>query len=100
MKETVLISLSGDLTFATATIQHVNLSAQIRKTAANRIIIDLIGVQRSDSAGIALLIEILKDASNLNKEIIFKNLPDQIKALVSFSNLSNILTSVECEDVE
>ncbi|MEY4767637.1 MAG: hypothetical protein RL637_276, partial [Pseudomonadota bacterium] len=74
-----IFELSGDLTFATID----------RKTPAlcdfnriqGQIIIDLTAIIETDSAGLALLIEWLKQADTLQRQIEFRQLPPQLIAL-------------------
>lgn len=53
--------------------------------------IDLAGVTHTDSGGLALLIEWLREASRRGTRIEFLNLPDQMRALASAANLWEIL---------
>jgi len=55
------------------------------------IYIDLQAVERSDSAGLALLIEWLRVARHLNKTITFRNIPPQMHAIAQVSGLEEIL---------
>ncbi len=56
-----------------------------------RITIDLSGVSRSDSAGLALMIEWLKRATLANVELTLLNLPAQMQNITRVSNLVGIL---------
>ena len=53
--------------------------------------IDLGGVTRTDSAGLALLVEWLREASRQGGRIEFLNLPPQMLALAGAANLDGVL---------
>ena len=53
--------------------------------------IDLAEVTRTDSGGLALLIEWLREAGRRGTRVEFLNLPDQLRALAGAANLSEIL---------
>ena len=53
--------------------------------------IDLAGVTRTDSAGLALLVEWLREASRQGGRIEFLNLPPQVRALAGAANLERTL---------
>jgi anti-anti-sigma regulatory factor len=56
-----------------------------------RISIDLAGVTRSDSAGLALLIEWLRESEQLGKTITFLNMPAQMQSIARVCGLDGIL---------
>jgi phospholipid transport system transporter-binding protein len=53
--------------------------------------IDLSGVSRVDSAGLALLVEWLRRAKGQGKTIVFRHIPDQLRAIARVSDLEGIL---------
>lgn len=53
--------------------------------------IDLAQVTHTDSAGLALLVEWLREASRKGARIEFSNLPDQMLALAGAANLEQML---------
>jgi phospholipid transport system transporter-binding protein len=53
--------------------------------------IDLADVTRTDSGGLALLIEWLREAKRRGRRVEFLNLPNQMRALASAANLGEIL---------
>ncbi len=53
--------------------------------------IDLAGVDRADSAGLALLIEWLSIARQAGREIRYRNLPAQIRQLARLSEVEELL---------
>lgn len=78
------------LTFATT--PHLYLqTGEMFDTPLPRLTFDLAGVQRVDSAGLALLLEWLREARRRSKEIRFENIPEQLAAIAKVSGLSDIL---------
>lgn len=59
--------------------------------------VELGGVQRSESAGVALLLEWLREARRCNREIHFLNVPPQLRSLLQFFDLETILTPAKSE---
>ena len=53
--------------------------------------IDLSQLERSDSSGLALLVEWYREAEQCNKEITFFNLPAQMYEIACISGLNEIL---------
>lgn len=76
---------SGDLVFATVTV----LLAQGEALFAGRdeVVIDLRNIKRSDSAGVALLLEWLERGRAAGTRVRYRNIPD---ALLKIARLSNI----------
>ncbi|MBL1261463.1 MAG: STAS domain-containing protein [Thiotrichaceae bacterium] len=85
--------LSGELSFASVPgvlrASQPLLTSGIERDVA--ITIDLQGVGRSDSAGIALLVEWARNANYQNSEITFLNIPPQMLALARLSGLEAVL---------
>ncbi len=83
------ILIDGELSFNTARIaleQAENIFADL--TELN---IDLSSVSRSDSAGVAVLVDWMRYAKQNNKEVVFHNIPAQILAIASASGLDEVL---------
>ena len=78
------------LTFATTPRLYLQ-TGQMFNTPLPRLTFDLAGVQRVDSAGLALLLEWLREAQRRNKEIRFQNIPQQLAAIAKVSGLNDIL---------
>jgi phospholipid transport system transporter-binding protein len=53
--------------------------------------VDLSGVSRSESAGVALLLEWLRQARRQNREIEFLNPSSQMRSLLNFFDLEGVL---------
>jgi len=81
--------LVGDLSFTTVPAFRGKLD--IKSTDHPRISIDLAGVTRSDSAGLALLIEWLRESERLGKTITFLNMPSQMQSIARVCGLEGIL---------
>jgi phospholipid transport system transporter-binding protein len=81
--------LVGDLSFTTVPV----LSGELDIKSADHplISIDLAGVTRSDSAGLALLIEWLRESERLGKTITFLNMPVQMQSIARVCGLEGIL---------
>ena len=105
MQSELRLHINGDghyrlpeaLTFAT-TPQLYLQTGEMFDTPLPRLTFDLAGVQRVDSAGLALLLEWLREARRRSKEIRFENIPEQLAAIAKVSGLSDILTGVRSEE--
>ena len=83
------ICVNGDLSFAT--VPKLNQHGHILIKQNMQLVFDLTKVTFSDNAGIALLISWARYAKNINKKILFINLPKQLLDLVLASGLKDIL---------
>lgn len=85
--------VKGDLTFATISTKTLKLFdfAGISK----QITIDLSGVNSTDSAGLALMIEWIKYARHHRVHIVFKKIPEQLHNLAKLSGLDNTAHFIE-----
>lgn len=54
-------------------------------------VIDLSGVQRVDSAGVALLLEWVRDAHASQATLSFINAPAQMRAIIDFCALNDVI---------
>ena len=81
--------LGGEMTFATAgRILRVSEDMFEEHT---RIEVDLSGVTKSDSAGLALLLEWITWANHTVREIRFVNIPARINAIAKTTEVSHLL---------
>lgn len=80
--------LSGELNFDT--VPELLKSSHALFRDAERIDIDLSAVARSDSAGLALLVEWMRQAEKMHKPIQFLNIPQQMMAIVRVSGLDQV----------
>lgn len=83
----------GDLTFRTAGIA---LEESKELFSDHSILeIDLGGVNKADSAGLALLLEWVNWAKNYVREIRFRNVPDEILSMAQISEVDDMLSRGE-----
>ena len=82
-------ALAGDLNFFS--VPGLMGEMDIASADRDRISIDLAGVTRSDSAGLALLVEWLREAERLGKTIAFLNMPAQMQSIARVCGLGAIL---------
>jgi phospholipid transport system transporter-binding protein len=86
-------AIHGDLGFQTV-IEALEQSKE--HFAPHSIIeIDLAGVQRADSAGLALLLEWVNWARGSAREITFRNIPAQITSIAEISEVEDMLRRAE-----
>ena len=84
------VSVEGELTFGTAAAMLRDSKGLFRGHAPS-LEIDLSGVHRADSAGLALLVHWLREAHRNGRDIVFHNLPRQMLAIARVSDLEDIL---------
>jgi len=84
------LRVEGDLTFATVGAL-LAASQPLFSAGPGPLRIDLSGVGRADSAGLALLIEWLRLARGAGCELQFQAVPAQMRAIAAASGLSDIL---------
>ena len=82
--------LPETLTFATAPGLYLQ-TGEMFNTPLPTLTFDLVDVTRVDSAGLALLLEWLREGRRRNKEIHFQNIPTQLTAIAKVSGLNGIL---------
>lgn len=83
------VEIHGDLSFAS--VPGLWKQCAERLAAGDAPDIDLGHVQRSDSAGLALLLECLRATSQTGKSIRFYNIPAQMLAIARASSLDQVL---------
>lgn len=81
--------LAGELSFAT--VNDVMTEANSLFEPIEALDIDLAKVTRSDSAGLALLIDWMRTAKSSNKKIVFHNIPAQMLAIATASGLDELI---------
>lgn len=81
--------VSGELNFATAS-QALEESSRLF-AAHKQLELDLAGVESTDSAGLALLVEWTAQARRGHRKLKFRNLPKQALALARISELDKLL---------
>jgi phospholipid transport system transporter-binding protein len=80
--------LSGELSFATVGALLTEFTQRATHTPPK--VVDLCDVTRTDSAGLALLIEWIKLCTD--EPINFRNIPAQMLSIATVSGVENILT--------
>lgn len=83
-------SVSGELSFARvpATLEALRPAL---KAGQGPLEIDLGGVTRADSAGLALLLELARTARAAGRELRFTRTPAQLRRLAEFFGLAELL---------
>lgn len=83
------LTLHGELSFST--VPGLWRDSLRLLEDLDEIHIDLKGVERSDSAGLALLVEWMRAAKRLGKPVQFLNIPTQMLAIARVSSLDQVL---------
>ena len=83
------VEIHGELNFASVALLW-NASRQCLREG-DALDVDLSHVERSDSAGLALLVECLRHARQSGKKIRFFNIPAQMLAIARVSGLDEVL---------
>jgi len=81
--------VSGPLTFDS--VPELYRTSEAWFTAAGGLTLDLAGVTRADSAGLALMIEWLRRAQVAQCALSFVNIPDQVLTLVRVNGLQDVI---------
>jgi len=81
--------VSGALTFETVPALYQSSSSWF--AGAGDLIIDLAQVERTDSAGLALLIEWLRQARATKRTLRFTNIPMPVQTLIRINGLQDVL---------
>ncbi len=82
-------ALTGDMSFVTA--ERILQASEDPFEEHTRIEVDLAGVERADSAGLALLLEWITWANHTVREIRFTNMPDRVLAIAKTTEVDNLL---------
>lgn len=86
-------ALSGAMTFGT--VEQILRQGEELFEAHTRLEIDLSGVEKSDSAGLALLLEWITWANHTVREIRFTGMPDRVLAIAKTTEVEVLLTRGE-----
>jgi len=73
--------LSGTVDFSTVPALARQASSLLKQQSASAIEVDCSTITSSNSAGLALMLELVKDAKAHNVELKFKNLPDTLMTI-------------------
>ncbi len=82
-----VLEVGGRMTFQTVP-ELAQRSAALFNGDATTLTLDLSKVSLADSAGLALMLEWMKQARLAKRDIKFLNLPDQVKRLIRVSGLN------------
>ena len=86
-------AISGELTFATA--ENILKASEAPFEEHTQLEIDLSGVTKSDSAGLALLLEWVTWANHSVREIRFAEIPEKIYAIARTTEVDQLLSRGE-----
>ncbi len=86
-------ALSGEMTFDTA--ERILKESEEPFEAHTQLEIDLTGVSRSDSAGLALLLEWVTWANHTVREIRFTGMPERVSAIAKTTEVEKLLSRGE-----
>lgn len=86
-------AMHGELSFNT--VPGVSASVGERLWQTESVVLDLDGVTRTDSAGLALLIEWIRSARRKNRKIVFRNIPEQMMIMARVVGLDRLLPTDE-----
>jgi phospholipid transport system transporter-binding protein len=86
------VTVSGDLTFATARDARQAGVLVLESSRAQSIVIDCSGVTRADSAGLAVLLDWLAWGRRKSRALSLQNLPASLVAIARISELDGLLT--------
>lgn len=86
-------ALSGNMTFRTA--EKILRQSEDPFEQHTRLEIDLSGVERADSAGLALLLEWITWANHTVREIRFLKMPERVLAIARTTEVESLLTRGE-----
>lgn len=85
-----MYALTGELSFASATAA-LDAARNALEGGSGPFEVDLKGVTRSDSAGLALLLELAREARAAGRELRCSDAPEQLRRLAGFFGVSEIL---------
>ncbi|MEE4377326.1 MAG: STAS domain-containing protein [Candidatus Competibacteraceae bacterium] len=85
-------AVQGELNFASV----VGLWQESERLFPNHsnLTIDLTGISRSDSSGVALLVEWLRLAKQRQQSVQFSHIPTQMQAIIQVADLTKLLPAV------
>ncbi len=85
------ITVTGELTFATARDARQLGILVLEGSRADRIVIDCGGVSRADSAGLAVLLDWLAWGRRKSRPVSLEKLPESLLAIARISELEGLL---------
>lgn len=88
--EACRFTLSGRLDAASVPVLWHSAGAQFSDCLQRDLAIDLGGVEHSDSAGVALLVDWLRQARAAGGQLSLHNVPAQMRAIIRVADLENL----------
>jgi phospholipid transport system transporter-binding protein len=85
------VQVAGSLDFASVPARLRESSGWFKAHDAGLTRVDLGGVIRADSAGVALLLEWIRDAEQAGAKLQFTNAPAQMRAIIDFCALGDVI---------
>ena len=95
--KTALLNISGSLDVSALKDDFLaTISAQDKQKliALDRLTVDLGQVERADTAGLAYLLNLVKDLSAHSIEVRFSHIPQKLSNLAALSNAQDLLVSI------
>lgn len=87
-----VIVLIGDLTFLTISSVYKDIKSSLKSSASSEITgVDLAQVKHSDSAGLALLLALLRNARRHHRPFHLYNIPENLLALAKVTSVDKVL---------
>lgn len=90
-QESGIYAIDGELNMQTVPAVSKQLLELMRQIEGESLTLDLSSVSRSDSAGVALMVEAMQLAKSANLSLHLSNLPQQMKDIAGVSGLLDIL---------
>ena len=85
------VTVAGELNMQSVPVISKQLSALLPHMAAIDFTLDFSSVSHSDSAGVALLVEIMRLSKKAKISLLFSNLPQQMQDIATIGGLIEIL---------
>ena len=86
-----MYAIEGELNMQTVPEISHQLQDLISRHGSESFTLDLSLVSRSDSAGVALLVDAMQNAKKVKSTLLFSNLPQQMQDIAGISGLLDIL---------
>ena len=86
-----IYAIEGELNMQTVPAVSKQLLELISRETGETFTLDLSSVSRSDSAGVALLVDAMQIAKKVKRTLLFSNLPQQMQDIAGISGLLDIL---------
>lgn len=86
------LQLRGAMTFATAAAVNAALSRLIIGSVGPEVHLDLHGVTRADSAGLAVVVEALAVARKLGRRVVLSGVPQAMDDIARISEIEDMLS--------